>query len=332
MRCISICHPPVRKLDASRYPRTCIRPKASTLGEAQAECAAQGGRLCSAAEYTRLCCGSGCLMDKLGVWVDAPACTQPTHAEPNEHKLCPLQCTYGPAGSGGGAATSIVERQTRFKPIAACIVGQVRGFSLSPVYQNSYRTLIAPIHDEADVFFAFSAQSAGNAGVPGYNEYPNQTSSLPPALLELFRPVAVEWARADRRCCKASCEGGKVCSAAMHRAPPDYRCASTAQLGFGQQFNLWRAWQLVADYEHRACVPTSTRGCSAFGQTICSIGHCRHTRRGRLHADPPYSCTRKVMKSWPCRRGGAVARNALVARITSCWPPARQLASTWKSY
>jgi hypothetical protein len=264
--CISICHPPVRKSDASRYPKTCIRPMASTLGEAEAECAAHGARLCSAAEYLQLCCRSGCLMDQLGVWVNASKCVQePKSTERDDQNLCPLRCTpYGhtlpkyqqvqaEGASRPSTASSLPRAHKQIKPIAACVVGQVRGFSLSPVYQSSYRALIAPLRDKTDVFFAFAAQSAGTWGVGKYEEYPNRTDSLPSQLLELFNPVAVEWAQADRQCCSASCEGGRVCTAAMQRATPDSRCANSAQLlVFGQQFNLWRAWHLVTHHERSA--------------------------------------------------------------------------------
>lgn len=230
---------------------------ASTAGEAEAECAAHGARLCAASEYTRLCCGSGCQMDKLDAWVNATECVhRPTRTETNDQNLCPLQCTpkSQQVQAEGTSAKSLPRTLKQIKPIAACVVGQVRGFRLSPVHQSSYRTMIAPLRDQTDVFFALSAQSAGNWGVGDYEEYPNRTGSLPSQLLELFNPVAIEWARADRTCCKASCEGGHVCTAAMQRAAPDHRCAqqSAHRLAFGQQFNLWRAWNLVASHESSA--------------------------------------------------------------------------------
>ena len=253
--CFSICHPPLRKGEVSRYPKTCIRPLASTAREAEAECAAHGARLCAASEYARLCCGSGCLMDNLGVWVnnatDRVQRQQPTRSETLRQPPCPLQCM--PKRQPVRAEETSFRQ---FKPIAACVVGQVRGFSLLPVYQSSHRTLIAPLRDQTDVFFALSAQSAGNWGVGDYDEYPNRTGSLPSQLLKLFDPVAIEWARADRKCCKVSCEGGRVCTAAVQHTVPDPRCAqqSTQVLAFGQQFNLWRAWHLVVSHE------TSARG------------------------------------------------------------------------
>ena len=231
---------------------------ASTASEAEAECAAHGARLCSASEYTRWCCGSGCLMDKLGVWVNATECVQqPTRTETENQNLCPLQCmpkSRQVQAEGASAKSLPRPLKQQFKPIAACVVGQVRGFSLSPVYRSSYRTMIAPVRDQTDVFFALSAQSAGNWGVGDYDEYPNRTGSLPSQLLELFKPVAVEWAQASRKCCKASCEGGHVCTAAMQHVAPDHRCAqqSAQPLAFGQQFNLWRAWHLVVSHESSA--------------------------------------------------------------------------------
>jgi len=124
-------------------------------------------------------------------------------------------------------------------PIAACVVGQVRGFVDPLIYKHSYELMIAPIRGDADVFFALDAQ--------------NRPRALPAPLLARFRPVATEWGHANRQCCGAECEGGRVCAAALARVRLDPRCPRPpSPLNFGQQFNLWRAWQLVVDYEQRA--------------------------------------------------------------------------------
>ena len=130
-------------------------------------------------------------MDKLGVWVNATECVQqPTRTETENQNLCPLQCmpkSQQMQAEGASAKSLPRPLKQQFKPIAACVVGQVRGFSLSPVYRSSYQTMIEPVRDQTDVFFALSAQSAGK-GVGDYDEYPNRTGSLPSQLLKLFKP------------------------------------------------------------------------------------------------------------------------------------------------
>jgi hypothetical protein len=141
------------------------------------------------------------------------------------------------------------------KPVAICVAGQARGFRIPFVFRTSYETLVGPVREEADVFFALDATSAGirtSVQIP-FDEYPNHTNSLPTELLELFAPVAIEWGHAERRCCVAWCEGASCTSrAALLRTPPDQRCADRARTSFGQRFSIWRAWQLVVAHEQNA--------------------------------------------------------------------------------
>ena len=183
-------------------------------------------------------------MDRSHVWVLADerdlfsrSTERPLVTNETQQNLCALECV--------DATQEDESTYVPFRPIAACAVGQVRGFSLRKVYLTSYRRLIAPIRRSVDVFFALDSSSAGNYGVL---KYPNRSRSLPVHLMQLFRPVSVQWGRAGRLCCSLLCEEG--CPREIPQV--DRRCANTyaaRTLVFGQQFNLWRASNMIVQYE-----------------------------------------------------------------------------------
>eukprot|EP00966_Prymnesium_polylepis_P113615 2626921-Prymnesium_polylepis.3 len=99
-------------------------------------------------------------------------------------------------------------RRGRSPLVAVAVAGSLRTFVEERIYRNLYETLVHPIRQHSNVFLALdsldhwstytaafnplrtsAAQSVKSP--PEVDSWPNHT--LPPQLVELLHPVAVEW-------------------------------------------------------------------------------------------------------------------------------------------
>ena len=139
--------------------------------------------------------------------------------------------------------------------IAVAISGQLRTFTIEFVWRNIFSTMVQPIQHHANVFMALDSWSKdmgpfvninGTRRVVEVDLLPNHT--LPKALFQLFKPVAVEWGHAGT---PATCEGdGHRCLFDFN--PSDNKCFGLGDARMGQAYHFWRVSRLIRFHE-QAC-------------------------------------------------------------------------------
>ena len=139
--------------------------------------------------------------------------------------------------------------------IAVAISGQLRTFTIEFVWRNIFTTMVQPIQHHANVFMALDSWSKdmgpfvdinGTRRVVEVDLLPNHT--LPKALFQLFKPVAVEWGHAGT---PATCEGdGHRCLFDFN--PSDNKCFGLGDARMGQAYHFWRVSRLIRFHE-QAC-------------------------------------------------------------------------------
>lgn len=77
------------------------------------------------------------------------------------------------------------------KRVAVCIAGEERSFSMQPVWANIFATMVEPIREQADVFFALSK----NGAAPRFKAaFPKaSTAELERIMMDRFDAVNITW-------------------------------------------------------------------------------------------------------------------------------------------